>query len=292
MAAAALRLAAHQTIRRALAAPRMREFADPAGQGLAFETVRIPTANARTLHGWLIPPSPAAARPAPAVVVLHGWGGNAQMMLPLAAPLHHAGFAALFIDARCHGLSDGDDFASLPRFAEDVSRACDWLHAHAADAAIDPARIALLGHSVGAGAVMLAAAWRQDVAAVVSVSAFAHPAEMMARWLAGKRIPPQVGRYVLRHVEATIGHRFDDIAPLRSIARLSCPVLVVHGAQDEVVPANDARRLHAASAGRAELLVLPGDHESFADLQGELQAVIAFLAAASAAGGAVTHDSV
>jgi predicted esterase len=27
--------------------------------------------------------------------VLHGWGGNAQMMLPLARPLHEAGFALL-----------------------------------------------------------------------------------------------------------------------------------------------------------------------------------------------------
>ncbi len=255
----------------------MRETADPAGCGLDFHTVRIPTANARTLHGWLIPAPSAAVRPTPAVVVLHGWGGNAQMMLPLAAALHRAGFAALFIDARCHGLSDDDDFASLPRFAEDVSQACDWLRAHASDAAIDPTRIALLGHSVGGGAVLLAAAWRGDPAAVVSVSAFAHPAEMMRRWLAGKRIPPLLGRYVLRHVEATIGHRFDDIAPLRSIAALSCPVLVVHGAQDPVVPPDDARRLYAAAAGRGELLILPGDHESFADLPGELHAVTAFL---------------
>lgn len=220
---------------------------------------------------------------------MHGWGGNAQMMLPLAGPLHRAGFALLFIDARCHGLSGEDDFASLPRFAEDITQACHWLRTNADAAAIDPRRIALLGHSVGGGAALLAAAWGRDLAAVVSVSAFAHPAEMMARWLVGKRIPPLLGSYVLRHVETTIGYRFDDIAPLRSIARLSCPVLVVHGAQDAVVPADDARRLHAAAAGRAVLLILKGDHESFADLQDEMQAVIGFLSKACAAEAPVLH---
>ncbi|NMG77297.1 alpha/beta hydrolase [Aromatoleum diolicum] len=278
LALAGLRVAAHHAIRVSLAAPRIRETETPAALGLAFEAVRIPTANAKQLHGWLIPADTAG--PAPVVLVLHGWGGNAQMMLPLARPLHRAGFAALFIDARCHGLSDADSFASLPRFAEDASHACDWL---AARADIDPRRIALLGHSVGAGAVLLAAARRGDAVAVVSISAFAHPADMMRRWLAGKRIPAVPARYLLGHIQRVIGHPFDDIAPLRSITRLRCPVLLVHGAQDTIVPPTDARRLHAAgNAGAVELLMLSGDHESFAETERELAAVVDFLRRAAA----------
>jgi pimeloyl-ACP methyl ester carboxylesterase len=45
------------------------------------------------------------------------------MMLPLAAPLHAAGYALRFFAARCHGRSDDDDFAALPRFAEDLAHA-------------------------------------------------------------------------------------------------------------------------------------------------------------------------
>jgi len=41
---------------------------------------------------------------------------------------------------------------------------------------------------VGAGAALLAATPRPDVAALVSVSAFSHPAAMMRRWLATRRI--------------------------------------------------------------------------------------------------------
>ena len=170
---------------------------------------------------------------------MHGWGGNAAMMLPLARPLHDAGFATLFVDARCHGASDDDSFASLPRFAEDVEHAFEWL---AARADIDAGRIALIGHSVGAGAALLAASRRPDVAAVVSVAAFSHPAAMMRRWLATRRIPEwPVGRYILGYVQRTIGHRFDDIAPVTTIARVRCPVLLVHGADDDVVPLDDAR---------------------------------------------------
>lgn len=292
------RALAHRAIRSSLAAPRVIERTTPASEGLDFETVWIPTANDKRLHAWLVPAS-TAGRPSPAVIVLHGWGGNAQMMLPIAAPLHHAGFATLLVDARCHGRSDGDTFASLPRFAEDVNHAFDWL---AQQPAIDSRRIALLGHSVGAGAVLFAAANRHDqigaaagdpavakrsdasaanrhdVLAVVSVSAFAHPRDMMQRWMAPRRIPAAVGRYVLRYVQDTIGHRFDDIAPERSIARLDCPVLLVHGEQDRVVPVADAHRLHAARRHDAvELLTLAGDHESFDDLQREIAAVVAFL---------------
>ena len=120
----ALRAGVRYAIRAGLAAPRVAETADPESLGLAFSTERIPTANGKQLHAWLIP-SAAGTEVAGTVIVLHGWGGNAQMMLPLAQPLHEAGFASLFIDARCHGRSDGDSFASLPRFAEDVEAACD-----------------------------------------------------------------------------------------------------------------------------------------------------------------------
>ncbi|MDO9600164.1 MAG: alpha/beta fold hydrolase [Azoarcus sp.] len=270
----ALRAVAHRAIRRGLAAPRVVETGDPGGVGLNFHCVSIPTANGRSLHGWQVP-AMIDEQCQPAVVVVHGWGANAQMMLPLARPLHDAGFTVLFIDARCHGRSDDDSFASLPRFAEDAEHAFDWL---AAQPGIDSGRIALLGHSVGAGAVLLCAARRPEVAAVVSVSAFAHPAEMMQRWLAGKPVPQWMGRYILDYVQTTIGHRFDDIAPLTSLGRLQCPVLLIHGEQDGTVPVEDARRLYAARAHEGvQMLTLPGDHESFADMAQEMRAVTGFL---------------
>jgi hypothetical protein len=78
-------------IRKGLAAPRVMETAEP--DGLPWEAVAIPGTGGKSLFGWFIPAGPRA----PAVAVLHGWGGNAQMMLPLARPLHEAGFALLLL---------------------------------------------------------------------------------------------------------------------------------------------------------------------------------------------------
>ena len=269
----------HWGIRKGLAAPRVANDSSPAALGLKAEEVRIATANARQLHAWLIrapQQEQERDRPQAAVVVVHGWGGNAALMLPLARPLHEAGFAALFIDTRCHGASDDDRFTSLPRFAEDAEHAFAWL---AAQPGIDPQRIALLGHSVGAGAVLFAASRTPQVAAVVSVAAFSHPVAMMRRLLAAKRLPERpLGRYILDYVQKTIGHRFDDIAPLTTIARIRRPVLLVHGEDDEVVPIVEARQIYAARGDTpVELMTIAGNHDSFADLEGHIDQLTDFL---------------
>ena len=269
----------HWGIRKGLAAPRVPNHSSPAALGLKAEEVHIATANARQLHAWLIrapQQEQERDRPQAAVVVVHGWGGNAALMLPLARPLHEAGFAALFIDTRCHGASDDDSFTSLPRFAEDAEHAFAWL---AAQPGIDPQRIALLGHSVGAGAVLFAASRTPQVAAVVSVAAFSHPVAMMRRLLAAKRLPERpLGRYILDYVQKTIGHRFDDIAPLTTIARIRRPVLLVHGEDDEVVPIVEARQIYAARGDTpVELMTIAGNHDSFADLEGHIDQLTGFL---------------
>jgi pimeloyl-ACP methyl ester carboxylesterase len=71
----------------------------------------------RTLFGWLLP-VPGATR---TVVVLHGWGSNAEQMLPIAAPLWRAGLNVLLCDARNHGNSDSDVLTAL------VARYVEWV---------------------------------------------------------------------------------------------------------------------------------------------------------------------
>jgi pimeloyl-ACP methyl ester carboxylesterase len=270
----ALRQGAHILILRGLRAPRLKHQRTPADVGLAAQTVHLAAAKGKTLFAWFVP-APGQA-PSPAVLVMHGWGANASLMLPALAPLHNAGFAVLLIDARCHGLSDDEPFTSLPRFAEDIETGLDWLHLQAN---IDPLRLAVMGHSVGAGAALLCATRRPDIRAVVSLSAFAHPREIMRQFLAEARIPyPVLGWYVMRYVQAVIGARFDDIAPLTSMARLDCPVLLVHGVDDLVVPFGDAARLMAAGPpGLVQSLKVSGGHDPSEALVAHLTTLIAFL---------------
>ena len=259
-------------LRRSLRAPRIRETASLAQHGITGQEVRLPTQRGKQLFGWLLPSN----APAPAVVVLHGWGANAEMMLPLARPLQAAGFAVLLIDARNHGNSDGDTFSSMPRFAEDLDAAIDWLKTRSEAL---PGRVAVVGHSVGAAAALLSASRRHDVSGVISLAAFAHPANMMRRWLATKGLPYfPLGWYVLHYVQHVIGHRFDTIAPLNTLPRITCPVLLVHGADDSTVPVSDAHALFARRPDeRVQLRILPGEHDATDELERHSDELIAFL---------------
>jgi len=273
---------AHMAVLRGLRAPRVAHDLPHTHPGVMAERIRelrIPGASGKVLTCWLVYPGGATARPWPAVLVMHGWGANAAMMWPVVPPLHEAGFAVLLMDARCHGRSDDEAFTSMPRFAEDISAGLDWLKRQPG---IASDRMALLGHSVGAGACLLHASRHQDVNAVVSLSAFAHPREVMRGFLAEKRVPyPMLGWYVIRHVQRVIGARFDEIAPVNTIAQVRCPVLVVHGREDTLVPPGDAIRLVKQNE-RAQLLHMDGDHDLRESVAPHAATVVNFLRTACA----------
>ncbi|MGC4079671.1 MAG: alpha/beta fold hydrolase [Rubrivivax sp.] len=276
--AVALRTLAHQAILRGLRAPRMAHDGTHARHVLdasQVHEVRIPGPRGRKLFGWLVLPEHT---PAPAVLAMHGWGANATTMWPVAPPLVAAGFAVLLLDARCHGGSDDEAFTSMPRFAEDIAAGLAWLGARA-EVLAD--RLALIGHSVGAAASLLHAARVGGVRGVVSLSAFAHPDEVMRRFLAEKRVPYRpLGWYVIRHVQQVIGARFDDIAPLATVRRARCPVLLVHGRHDTTAPFDDALRLQAAAAPGTRLLAVDGDHDLRETLAPHAGHIVEFLRSA------------
>ena len=268
----------HRAILSGLRAPRIPHPCAPTNPGVpsgAWRAVDIPGRRGQPLFGWMVSPPPGpASRAAPAVLLMHGWGANAETMWPLVGPLHAAGFAVLLIDARCHGRSGDEAFTSMPRFAEDIAAGLSWLRSQPG---IATDQLALIGHSVGAAASLLHASQHHDVCAVVSLSAFAHPQEVMRRFMADKRVPyPLLGWYVLRHVQRVIGTSFDAIAPLHTLARVRCPVLLVHGRDDSTVPFSDAERLLAVSS-QARLLAVDGDHDLRDTLTRHAPALIDFL---------------
>lgn len=115
------------------------------------------------MFAWFVP-VPSSAQPCS--------GGNAwlgrQCQFDASAGALRMLAAVLLIDARCHGEGDDAPFTSLPRFTEDIEAGLDWLHQQAE---VDASRLAVMGHSVGAGAALLCATRRDDVRAVVSLSA-------------------------------------------------------------------------------------------------------------------------
>ncbi|HID81528.1 MAG TPA: alpha/beta fold hydrolase [Chromatiales bacterium] len=254
-------------------APRVVTHKNPKDFGVAYQTHWIRTSKGKKLFAWFLP----AADNAPVLIIVHGWGGNAGFMLPLALPFHRAGMHVVLVEARNHGRSDRDTFSSLPRFAEDASHAIDWVKRQVTNS---NGKIILLGHSVGAGAVLLEASRRDDIAAVISVSAFAHPAWMMQRYLQRPWIPRLARKAILRYVEWIIGHRFDEIAPMHTACRITCPVLLVHGRDDQVVPVSDLQAIVDNCPDKTHiqvLLVSDAGHNSISETDKHMNKLVTFL---------------
>ncbi|HYQ70811.1 MAG TPA: alpha/beta fold hydrolase [Gammaproteobacteria bacterium] len=253
-------------------APRRIERSSPADCGITYEEIHIRTDAGKQLYAWRLP----AVEPAPTLIMLHGWGGNAELMLPLALPLHRAGMNILLLDARNHGRSDSASFSSLPRFAEDAGTAVDWVKAHCSD---PRQRIALLGHSVGGGAVLFEASRRDDIAAVISIAAFAHPEWMMRRYLDRFMLPDFCIAWILHYIERVIGHSYSEIAPMNTACRIRCPVLLVHGTADETVPVTDAQAIqdHCHGSNPELLLIDGGTHDSVEEVECHGDRLVAFL---------------
>src|SRR5688572_14520111 len=63
--------------------------------------------------------SPAAAPHAPVALLVHGWGGHARQMLPLAETLAQQGLRPVLIEMPAHGRSAGS-VSNLPQFARAI----------------------------------------------------------------------------------------------------------------------------------------------------------------------------
>jgi pimeloyl-ACP methyl ester carboxylesterase len=241
--------AAPRMFKRGFTPPQPPVDVIPSDLDLEFEIVNLKSVNDTRLHAWWIPTEGVA----PVIVVLHGWGGNSSLMLPLAPHIHDAGFHVLFVDARNHGLSEHDSFSSMPRFAEDLEVAVDWVRTRQ-----DVSAVGVIGHSVGAGALIFSASKGVPIDAAVSVSSFAHPGEMMYE---NMPFPKPVVAAILEAVQRTIGYRFDEFAPRTRVVSVDIPLLLVHGDKDDVVPIANLHQLADAHGG-AEVIIVPGGGHS------------------------------
>jgi pimeloyl-ACP methyl ester carboxylesterase len=255
LGAAALVVGLSWLIARLWCAPARRTPSrTPHDFGLASEPLSFPSGNV-AVRGWFI--GAAAGPRAGTIVLAHGWSGNASDMLPAARALHDAGFAVALYDARGHGSSGSDGPITILKFAEDIRACMDHLGGRPD---VDPARIGLLGHSLGGAGAILAAAADPRFRAVVSCSAFTDPRTITADLLRRFHVPkwPFLA-LVCRFIEGWLGTTMEEAAPQRWIGRIKAPLLLLHGEQDRFIPPAHLRALHAeADRDRTRMRTLPG----------------------------------
>lgn len=117
-------------------------------------------------------PAGATGR-SPAVVVSHGFSGNRQLMYGFGYTLARNGYVAGLIDYAGHGgnarrlpESPAGD-AQYAALAGDLDAALAFMRGRTD---VDPARVAILGHSMGASAVARYGAAHPDVPATIAIS--------------------------------------------------------------------------------------------------------------------------
>ena len=120
-----------------------------------------------TIRGWLYEPEPRIGQ-TPGVVMLHGFSATATGMVAdrYAEAFAEAGVAALLIDPRGFGLSDGEPRLVVNEWqqARDVIAGIDYL---TGENSVASDRIGVWGDSIGGGVAIVVAAVDSRVQAVV-----------------------------------------------------------------------------------------------------------------------------
>jgi alpha-beta hydrolase superfamily lysophospholipase len=227
-----------------LRAARVEEVAFPSGKF--------------TLRGWLLRPG---SSPRGVVVLLHGWGSNAANMIDWFSFLAENGWICLAFDTRGHGQSDRGGKVTLLTFAADLQAAVAFVAGHPELAGLPRA---VVGHSMGGAATLLALSRGLEAGAAVISSAFAR-VEVLTDFVLRKWfLPPALFGWVVTRVwSRALPEEMAALEPEATIRSVGVPLLLSHGAEDPLIPDEEVRHLEeAAPAEHTRLLIIPGAHHS------------------------------
>jgi acetyl esterase/lipase len=254
-AAVALIHCAHTNAGPAAAADRDVVYGTVAGQNLLLDVYRCPAPGTH-----------------PALLLIHGGGwaaGSKRDNAGMAAGLVLAGFTCFSVEYR---------FAPTykhPAQVDDCACAARWVRAHAAEYAIDPARLGAVGGSAGGHlSLMLGVIQPGDYASpddpnralpgnVECVVDLFGPADLTH----GADLSKQALDILVNFLGgsfAQVPDKYADASPVTHVTKNSAPTFMIHGASDTLVPLSQSQMMKAAldKAGVPNELVViaKGEH--------------------------------
>jgi dipeptidyl aminopeptidase/acylaminoacyl peptidase len=265
----------------------------PVALGMTYEEVEVPTSDGLMLKASFMPAGDVSA---PGILLVHGWESARDRTLPHARFLHAAGFHVLAIDVRGHGSNGPETLPiSVGEFAADALAGVRWLAART-----EVTQVGVLGHSMGAAGVLVAAAREPGICAVAAVSTPADPYRLTRQTFRLAQLPiPGVIAWPLAWLTARVylrprGHTVSGTSAARAVQTIAAPVLLVHGDDDHVVPVGHLARLaairRASGAGTTQTLVVHDGHHSWLYEFGIFRSTVARFFAA-ALGGPLDPDA-
>lgn len=188
--------------------------------GMTIRDVVATTEDGITLHGWYAQPHESAREPRPLVMFLHGNGGNRMHRIDDIDLLAGLGVDVLIFDYRGYGENDGSP--SEKGLALDARAA--WSYAtNALD--VSPEQIIVFGESLGGGVAVPLAAEQCE--------AGRPPAGLILRSSFSSMTDAALHHYPWLPIRLALLDRYDSM--LR-IGDITCPILMMHGDADHVVP--------------------------------------------------------
>jgi fermentation-respiration switch protein FrsA (DUF1100 family) len=218
-----------------------REYANARVQPIPahVESLWITAADGTRVEGWFVPGAGIGPdRPGPLLMFFHGNGELIDTNLAMAELYRPWGVSVLLAEYRGYGRSQGD-----PSQAAIVADMVQFHDTIAARPDVDPQRIAYHGRSLGGGVAAALGAARPPPALILESTFTSLAAVARSRGL----------------LESLCRHPFHTDRVLPGLDR---PVLILHGADDELIPPAHARRLHALTPD-SQYVELPGHHNDF-----------------------------
>ena len=233
-----------------------RSFSTPPSYiGRSYKNVSFPSRTDRIrLSGWLFrAPSPTGR----SVILVHGWGGNREDVdfVPIARRFLAEGFDVLMFDMRGSGRSGGGHETLAAEEPRDVLGAYDFMQGQG----YDPSKMAVLGNSMGAAAVIEASPELTGVAALICDSSFTTVTAAVENGFARyTRLPGLLSLPALTF--SRLWGVEPNVSPIEVVSHLPTRAfLFIQSAGDDLIPPSSAARLRAASKNAgSELLVIDG----------------------------------
>lgn len=171
--------------------------------------------------------SQPAAPHGPVALLVHGWGGHARQLLPLAESLAQHGWRPVLLEMPAHGRSAGTA-SNLPQFARAIDYVVGRLQQEGHTIGL------LAAHSLGANAAAYAVS---RGLAIVKLALLAPPASPRAftRYFAqvfGLGEATRAG--MQKRIEAQEGVLMQNFEPRAVAPRIRVPTLVVHDRGDRI----------------------------------------------------------